>query len=150
MKLFKYTFCIFFCTGFFLLGAEYSLDNILIKNPTIPFFGKNMKTAAGYFTIINSGEVSDKLTNVKANFAVAMIHKSSVDSNGVARMEHLEDVIIPANSSIKFEQGGLHIMLLNLKEPLVHMETKKITLIFKKAGKVNLNFLVKKATESSK
>ena len=149
MKLFKYTFYIFFCTGIYAHSAEYSLDKIIIQNPTIPVFGKKMKTAAGYLTINNSGEVPDKLTTVKTNFAFAMIHKSSVDSNGIAKMEHLEDIIIPANSSVKFEHGGLHIMLLNLKETLVHMETKKITLTFEKAGKIDVNFLVENTSKHS-
>ena len=123
---------------------------MLIKHPTIPIFGENMKTAAGYFTIINGGKISDKLINVKANFAKAMIHKSSVDSNGVARMEHVQEVILPANSSTNFEHGGLHIMFLDLKEPLSAKQSKKVTLIFEIAGELDLKFMTKEAKDHSK
>ena len=150
MKLISYIFCIFLCFGTLLKSAEYPLENMIIKNPTIPIFGEKMKMAAGYFTIINDGGVPDKLIGVKTDFAKAMMHRSSVDNNGVARMEHMKEVIIPANSSVSFEHGGLHIMFLNLKDPLETMQTKEVTLIFEDAGKIDLKFMVKEAKDHSK
>ena len=150
LKIFSFIFCIFLCYGTLLKSAEYPLENMIIKNPTIPIFGEKMKMVAGYFTILNVGETADKLIGVKADFAKAMIHKSTVDSNGVARMKHLKEVMIPANSSVNFEHGGLHIMFFNLKHPLETMQTKEVTLIFKEAGQVALKFMVEEAKDYSK
>jgi len=141
----------------FLLGLttisyshEVNFKHILIKHPIIPFFNGGMKTAAGYMTIINTSDSPDKITAVKTKFANAMIHKTTIDSNGVARMEHIEEILIPSQSSIKFENGGLHIMFTNLKEALEPLVDQEVTIFFEKAGQFKLQFMVEKVTGQSK
>ena len=112
----------------------------------IPIFGSNMKTAVGYFTIVNKTNEADELITIKTNFANAMIHKSKIDDNGLATMEHIEKVLIPSNSSVVFEQESLHIMFTALKEPLEEYMDKKVTLVFKKLGNIEVEFQVEKAS----
>ena len=111
----------------------------------IPIFGSKMKTAVGYFTIVNKTNEADELITIKTNFANAMIHKSKIDDNGLATMEHIEKVLIPSNSSVVFEQESLHIMFTALKEPLEEYMDKKVTLVFKKLGNIEVEFQVEKA-----
>ena len=116
----------------------------------IPIFGSKMKTAVGYFTIVNKTNETDELITIKTNFANAMIHKSKIDDNGLATMKHIEKVLIPSNSSEVFEQESLHIMFTALREPLEEYVDQKVTLIFKKLGKVVIDFQVEKAQKSNK
>ena len=129
---------------------DIELQGITIKHPIIPFFGPKMKTASGYFTIVNETNETEELIMVKTNFAKAMIHKSKIDNNGLAGMEHIEKVLIPSNSSVVFEQESLHIMFTALREPLEEYVDQKVTLIFKKLGKVVIDFQVEKAQKSNK
>ena len=126
---------------------EIDLENISIKHPMIPIFSSKMKTAAGYLTIVNKKNETDELIMVKTDFAKAMIHMSKIDKNGIATMEHVNKVIIPGNSSVVFEQGSLHIMFTELKEPLEEYNDKKVTLVFKNLGDIVVNFQVEKATQ---
>ena len=112
----------------------------------IPIFGSKMKTAVGYFTIVNKTNEADELITIKTNFANAMIHKSKIDDNGLATMKHIEKVLIPSNSSVVFEQESLHIMFTALKEPLEEYMDKKVTLVFKKLGNIEVEFQVEKAS----
>ena len=112
----------------------------------IPIFGSKMKTAVGYFTIVNKTNEADELVTIKTNFANAMIHKSKIDDNGLATMEHIEKVLIPSNSSVVFEQESLHIMFTALKEPLEEYMDKKVTLVFKKLGNIEVEFQIEKAS----
>ena len=112
----------------------------------IPIFGSKMKTAVGYFTIVNKTNEADELITIKTNFANAMIHKSKIDDNGLATMQHIEKVLIPSNSSVVFEQESLHIMFTALKEPLEEYMDKKVTLVFKKLGNIEVEFQVEKAS----
>ena len=125
---------------------EIELGNLTIKHPMIPIFGSKMKTAAGYFTIVNKTNEADELIMVKTNFANAMIHKSKIDNNGLATMEHVEKVLIPSNSSVAFEQESLHIMFTALKEPLEEYMDQKVTLVFKKLGSKEIEFQVEKVS----
>ena len=126
---------------------EIDLEEISIKHPIIPIFNSKMKTAAGYLTIVNKKNEADELIMVKTDFAKAMIHISKIDKNGIASMEHINKVIIPGNSSVVFEQGSLHIMFTQLKEPLEEYNDQKVTLVFKNLGDIVVDFQVEKATQ---
>ena len=147
----KFLFVLISASAFFIHHTishahEIELGGITIKHPMIPIFGSKMKTAAGYFTIVNKTNEADELIMVKTNFAKAMIHKSKIDDNGLATMQHIEKVLIPSNSSIVFEQESLHIMFTALKEPLEEYMDKKVTLVFKKLGNIEVEFQVEKAS----
>jgi len=126
---------------------EINLEEISIKHPIIPIFNSKMKTAAGYLTIVNKKNETDELIMVKTDFAKAMIHISKIDKNGIASMEHVNKVIIPGNSSVVFEQGSLHIMFTQLKEPLEEYNDQKVTLVFKNFGDIVVDFQVETATQ---
>ena len=126
---------------------EIDLKEISIKHPMIPIFHSKIKTAAGYFTIVNKINKPDELIMVKTDFAKAMMHLSKIDENGIASMEHVNKVIIPGNSSVVFEQGGLHIMFTQLKEPLEEYMDQKVTLVFKNLGEIVVDFQVEKVTQ---
>ena len=147
----KFLFVLISASAFFIHHTtshahEIELGGITIKHPMIPIFGSKMKTAAGYFTIVNKTNEADELIMVKTNFAKAMIHKSKIDDNGLATMQHIEKVLIPSNSSVVFEQESLHIMFTALKEPLEEYMDKKVTLVFKKLGNIEVEFQVEKAS----
>jgi len=101
-------------------------------------------------TVSNSSSQPEKILAVKTNFAKAMLHKSSVDGNGVARMKHIDEVLIPPNSSIQFGHGGLHIMFISLKEQLEPYVDQMVTLIFEKAGEVEITFMVEESNKNYK
>lgn len=46
------------------------------------------------------------------------LHKSFVDEKGVSRMSSIDKVVIPANSTVTMDPGGIHIMLMDLKNNL--------------------------------
>jgi copper(I)-binding protein len=59
----------------------------------------------------------------------------------VMKMQELKDgLAIPAHGDVKLAPGGYHIMLTQLKHPLVKGETAKLTLTFEHAGPVTLDF----------
>ncbi len=49
---------------------------------------------------------------------------------------------LPAHTSTKLDPGGIHLMLLDLKGPLVEGTKVKGTLTFEKAGTVDIEFAV--------
>ena len=138
-------FLVFVCISLQMFSTSYAheidLKEISIKHPMIPIFNSKMKTATGYFTIVNKRNKAAELIMVKTDFAKAMMHLSKVDENGIVSMEHVNRVIIPGNSSVVFEQGSLHIMFTHLKEPL------EVTLVFKNLGDIVVDFQVEKATQ---
>jgi copper(I)-binding protein len=63
------------------------------------------------------------------------------------RMRQVSSIDVPAGGTVSLQPGGLHIMLIDLKEPLRQGETFPLTLTFAKAGKVAVDVPVKSPAE---
>src|SRR5512132_4333375 len=61
----------------------------------------------------------------------------------VMRMRQVSLIDVPAGESVDLQPGGLHIMLIDLKEPLKQGETFPLTLTFAKAGTMTVQVPVK-------
>ena len=98
--------------------------------------------AAAYLTIGNAGTGDDILTAVNcAPIAPCMVHET-VDDNGRMSMHRLDSVTIAAGAHVEFRPGARHIMLMNLKSPLVAGTSFPITLHFERAGDVTVTVAV--------
>jgi uncharacterized protein YcnI/copper(I)-binding protein len=90
------------------------------------------KVGAGYLTIRNTGNAPDTLVAVETSVAGrGEIHDMTM-TDGVMRMRRLADgVEIPAGGSVALKPGGMHLMLMELKQPLVAGEKVTVKLTFK-------------------
>lgn len=133
-----------------LLGAavavnahEFKAGKLEIHHPWARAMPVAGGTGAVYFKINNAGDQADTLLSA-SNPALAEkieIHSHSND-NGVMRMRQVENVAVPAKGSVLFAPGGYHLMLINLKKPLVQGEKLPLTLKFAKAGQVKVEIKV--------
>jgi len=95
----------------------------------------NPEQASLRFVIDNRSETSDKLLSVSSPAAgAADVHRSEVDDQGLASMEAVDGLPIPARSKVTFEPGGLHVMLRRFDRPLVAGQTIPLELMFAEAG----------------
>jgi len=61
----------------------------------------------------------------------------------VMRMRRVEELLVPAGGEVGLLPGGLHLMLLDLREPLVPGDTLSLTLEFERAGPVDVRVPVR-------
>jgi len=96
-------------------------------------------TLAGYITMRNTGSSADTLLGVQADFAgLSMLHESFVDSNGVAGMNMVTAIVIPAGQQLELKPGGFHVMFVGLKQDLKVGERVTVILQFQKAGAIRV------------
>jgi copper(I)-binding protein len=89
--------------------------------------------AAAYLTIVG-GAAPDRLVSVRTEVAaMAQVHEVT-ESGGMTRMREAGEVEIPAGAVVVLAPQGLHLMLMNLRQPLVAGEHFKVTLEFAHAG----------------
>jgi hypothetical protein len=104
-------------------------------------------SAAAYLTIINRGG-DDKLLKVSTPLGQATLHSTTMD-NGVMRMRPLEEVDVPARSQVEFKPGGMHIMIMGVKQPLVTGSNFPLTLRFDRSGERRVTVAVRPATATA-
>ena len=103
------------------------------------------KTGAIYLTLVNKGTVDDKLVSASTPAAgMAQLHQMSMD-NGVMKMRPIAAIDVKPGGKTELKPGGLHIMLMELKGPLVEGKSVPLTLTFEKAGKVEVTATIEKA-----
>jgi copper(I)-binding protein len=88
--------------------------------------------AAAYLTLKNVSTAAVTVTSIESPIAGhAMIHETTTEG-GQSRMRPFEHLVIAPGSVVKFEPGGLHVMLHDLKQPLTAGQT--VPLVIKLAG----------------
>jgi periplasmic copper chaperone A len=100
------------------------------------------RTGVVYLTVANAGASADRLTEVSTPVAArADMYLSAVEGN-VIQMRDVDAVDVKPGDRVSFKPGGLHIMLVNLKRPLQKGERFPLTLVFEKAGRIDVEVLV--------
>ena len=84
---------------------------------------------AVYFVIRSSA--ADEILRVSSDVAEAVEMHASTMNGDVMEMHQLESVPLSAGEPVTFEPGGLHIMLIGLKQDLKAGDEIEITLHFK-------------------
>jgi len=98
--------------------------------------GMTDATSAVYLTIQNTGSQADRLVSVTSAVAQSVeIHQSQVQNN-VASMQKLDNLALPAKSTIQFQPGGYHLMLIGVKRNLNPGDKITVNLQFDKSAPI--------------
>jgi len=127
------------------IAHEYKLGELVINHPVARETPPGVKVGAGYLTITNNGKNDDKLIFVTGIISPTIeIHTMSVENNIMKMQEIKGGLTIPAGQSVTLQAGGLHLMFMNLPQQLKDGEKYDVTLVFEKAGEIDVTFNVKK------
>lgn len=97
------------------------------------------KAGGGFLSITNKGSEDDVLISASSPSApVVQLHEMAME-NDVMKMRELADgIAIAAGETVDLAPGGLHIMFMQVPEPFVEGEKVAVTLVFEKAGEVEV------------
>lgn len=99
--------------------------------------------AGGYLTITNKGKTTDRLISGTSPAAGEIEIHEVVDVDGMAKTRPVANGIeIKPGKTVELKPGALRIVMLGLKEPLKLGQKIKGTLVFEKAGPVEVVYNV--------
>ena len=129
-----------------VLAYEYKIGKLEIDHSYIRAT-TGINVSAGFMTIENEGDQSDKLLSVTdVSFAKQVeIHETTMDNN-VMKMRPLnQGLTIPAKSKVQLKPGSYHIMFMGLTEPIVKNKKYKASLNFEQSGSITIEFSAEEA-----
>jgi copper(I)-binding protein len=131
-------------------AADYKVGALEIDSPWSRAVPKGAKVAAGYMRIKNTGTEPDRLVSGSTSVAGGfMIHEVTID-NGVMKMRPLPSGMeIKPGETVELKPGSFHIMMTDLKQPIQRGKPFKASLMFEKAGEVDVDFAVEAAGATS-
>jgi periplasmic copper chaperone A len=126
------------------VGAyDYKVGALEIDRPWSRAVPKGASVAAGYLTIKNTGTEPDRLVSGSTPVAGKFeIHEMSMDK-GIMKMRPLSvGLEIKPGETVELKPGSIHIMMMGLKQPIEKGKPFKGSLVFEKAGPVDVDFAV--------
>lgn len=100
------------------------------------------QVGVAYFTVTNNGDADDVLLSAESPISDTVEIHTHVKEGDLMKMRQLDDLTIAAHSAQKLAPGGLHLMLMGLKEVPAEGTKFPVTLHFKEAGKVEIEVAV--------
>jgi copper(I)-binding protein len=131
-----------FCMGTNAMANNYKVGSIEISSPWSRATPKGAQTAIGYMTIKNNGTTPDRFVGGSIDVADRFQLHAMTMEDGIAKMRELSVIEIKPGQSVEFKPGGDHVMFVNLKHPLSKGDRLSGTLVFERAGKVNVEYSV--------
>jgi periplasmic copper chaperone A len=124
-------------------AQEYQLGALKIEQPWARATPQGAKVAAGYMKITNTGNAPDRFVGGTAAFSGGFeLHEMKIDG-GVMKMRALPNgVEIKPGETIEFKPGSYHVMFTGVKQALAAGQKVNGTLVFEKAGRVDVQFAV--------
>ncbi|MFO1504279.1 MAG: copper chaperone PCu(A)C [Steroidobacteraceae bacterium] len=96
-------------------------------------------TAVGYLVLTNTGGESRSLLRIVSPVSDrVMIHRSSIDNNGVARMWPMGEFTLRAGETLRFDPNGFHVMFMDIKAPFVAGTKVPLSLLFEDEKEVTV------------
>ncbi|MBC7906647.1 MAG: copper chaperone PCu(A)C [Rhodospirillaceae bacterium] len=103
------------------------------------------KAAAGgaFLSVTNTGAAADTLLRASSDVAKTVELHTHLQQGEVMRMMAVDKIEVPPGQTVALAPGGLHIMLIGLKQPLAEGTSFPLELTFANAGKVTVTVDVK-------
>jgi periplasmic copper chaperone A len=121
------------------LWAASAADSIQIADPSVRAVPPGQDQTGAYLTLHNTGKQGHSL--VKATSPAARVTElhTVVDEGGMKMMRPVAKMDIAAGSETRLQPGGLHIMLIGLKQPLTEGAQVSITLVFEDGSQKSIS-----------
>jgi copper(I)-binding protein len=122
---------------------DYTAGSLEIKHPWARATPRGASVAGGYLTIVNKGTVADRLVGGSSPVAGRFeIHEMKMEG-GVMKMRPLPNGLeIRPGATVELKPGSYHLMFMGLKQPLEQGKRIKGTLVFEKAGRLEVEYAV--------
>jgi copper(I)-binding protein len=94
------------------------------------------RPGAAYLTLTSAG--GDRLVAIGTPVADQVMLHATDQVEGISRMSHLETLELPPGQAVTLAPGGMHLMLMGLREKLLEGESLPLTLRFEVAGEMGV------------
>lgn len=110
-------------------------ESVTVKDAWVRAPAPGQKVAGAYMELVSRTNMV--LTAVASPAAASVeLHRTSMEG-GVMRMRPVARIELPAGKAVKLAPGGLHIMLVDLRQPLKPGDRVQLTLTVERAGVAN-------------
>jgi hypothetical protein len=124
------------------VAHEYAAKGVTVAHPWARATPGGAEVGAAYLEIKAARGAADRLVAARSPAARTVeLHTHRLEGN-VMRMRRIDAIPIAAGKSVVLAPGGHHIMLMGLIAPLKEGDLLKLSLVFEKAGEIEVEATV--------
>lgn len=132
-------------------GEHLTSEHVHVMDPWSRELPPVSANGAVYLTLMNKGKKDGRVVGGSSPIASRAEVHNHVMQGGIMKMMRVEGgVVVPAGGAVSFAPGGLHIMLMELKEPLQTGKVFPITLEFADGGTATVDVSVLSMAQAAK
>jgi len=112
------------------VSTEVAAKVVTVQQPGVRLMNTHANAAEAYMELDNKGQKAHTLIAAYTPVDEETVLHKTVMENGKPVMRKIQRIVIPAKNATELKFGGIHVMLLGIKEPLMPNQVVNITLIF--------------------
>ncbi len=99
--------------------------------------------SAGYF-VVHGGDAPTQLRGVLTDYALKVEMHESMNHDGMAMMQPVESVDIPAKGTVAFAPGGKHLMLWGVNDTAISRGKMTLTFLLANGDRLLVDAVIRK------
>lgn len=118
--------------------ARTMADDLRVENAAIRQPPTGAVVAAMYMRLHNKGEATLRLKGAHTPAATQSELHNHLHEDGMMTMRQVAEIAVPAGASVELKPGGLHLMMIELQQPLRAGDTVPVTLALADGSEVTI------------
>ena len=124
--------------------AGTAADAVAVSDPYVRAMPPGQPTSAAFMGITNNSNKDHVLLDAEGSVAKMVELHTHTMKDGMMHMHKVDKIDLPAGKKVMLQSGGLHVMLMGLKQDLKPGDKVSLTLVFKDGSKKKLDVPVRK------
>jgi periplasmic copper chaperone A len=127
------------------MAEESAADKITVEDGYVRAVPPVSPTSAAFMKLTNTAQSAHQLKSAESDIAEFVeLHTHTMGENGMHEMRKVEQIELPAGETTALKPGGLHVMFINLKNPLEAESQVDVKLNFEDGSSKELTLPVRK------
>jgi len=120
-------------------------DLVTVNEPHARAVPPGQSVSAAFMELANTSAADHALVAAESPAAETVELHEHTMRDGMMAMREIPRIDLPAGQSVSLQPGGLHVMLIGLKQPLNAGDRVEITLVFEDGSRQTIEAPVRKA-----
>ena len=108
----------FITAAIFLFSSSLWAASIIVEDPYVRHMPPTQSVTGAFMVLKNTTGSDLAVVSAESDVADKVELHTHLHENGVMKMRQADNIAVPAGGATVLEPGGLHVMLIGLKQPL--------------------------------
>ena len=126
------------------LYAGSAADSVKVEGAFARAVPPGQTNSASFMSLTNQGDADHSLASAESDVAKVVEMHTHLMEDGMMKMRRVEQIDLPAGETVTLAPGGLHVMLIGLKQQLQPGDDVSLTLTLDDGSELSLTAPVRK------